>query len=306
MNPKQRGLGRGLDALFGDEEGGYRLAAGNDDSGDTIGSAGGSRLSVNIGQIQPNPEQPRQVFDETALEELAASIREHGLLQPILVRPHRRDPEAYEIVAGERRWRAAQRAQLHEVPIVVRDLDDSTALQIALIENLQRQDLNPIEESKGYQKLIDEFGHSSDSLAETLGKSRSHVANMVRLLQLPGSVQTMVSSGDLSAGHARALIKADNPALLAQEVVARGLSVRQTEKLAAEAAGRDVKRQSGRRSSGNGPAKDTDTLALENEISQVLGMRVVISMRDTQAGTLSIDFRDLDQLDEVLHRLSQR
>lgn len=298
LNPKSRGLGRGLGALFSDDEPNYTQI---DPEAHTPGA---QRKIVGIEQLEPNPDQPRHHFDEEALNNLAASIKEHGLLQPILVRPHKHNEDMFEIVAGERRWRASQIAQLHEVPIIIRDLDDSATLQIALIENLQRQDLNPIEEAKGYQRLMDEFGHTQESVSEVLGKSRSHVANMVRLLHLPGSVQTMVSKGDITAGHARALVKADNPTLLAQEIASKGLSVRQAERLVSEAASSSKTGGSGGGGSSR-PAKDADTMALENELSNALGMKVILEMKDEHAGTLSVNFRNLDQLDLVLQRLSQ-
>ncbi len=302
LNPKNRGLGRGLNALFEDEEGEYPQV---DPEGHTPGL---QRKMLGIEQIEPHPDQPRQIFDEQALEDLTNSIKEHGVLQPILVRPSKVSPDTYEIVAGERRWRASQRAQLHEVPVVIREMDDAQALQIALIENLQRHDLNPIEEAKGYQRLIDDFGHKAEDVGEVIGKSRSHVVNMVRLLQLPNSVQVMVMQGDITAGHARALLKAPNPTLLAQEVMSKGLSVRQTEQLAADSEGRDIQSRGG--SSGGskkkgGAEKDADTLALEREMSNLLGMHVLLSMKSDKAGQLSIDFKDLDQLDDLLQRLSQ-
>lgn len=300
LNPKNRGLGRGLNALFEDEEGEYPQV---DPEGHTPGS---QRKILGIEQIEPHPDQPRQIFDEEALEDLTKSIKEHGVLQPILVRPSKISPEIYEIVAGERRWRASQRAQLHEVPVVIREMDDAQALQIALIENLQRHDLNPIEEAKGYQRLIDDFTYKPEDVGETIGKSRSHVTNMVRLLQLPNSVQVMVMQGDLSAGHARALLKAPNPTLLAQEVISKGLSVRQTEKLAAESEGREIKSRAPASpgSKAGGQEKDADTLALEREMSNLLGMHVLLNMKNDKEGNLSVHFSDLDQLDDLLQRLS--
>src|SRR5690606_11615513 len=256
MVTKQRGLGRGLDALFEDEERGFAAPAAENAAPDP------ARQVVNIGQLDPNPEQPRTRFDEEALKALAGSIKQHGLLQPILVRPNRMEPGRYEIIAGERRWRASQRAQLHEVPIIVRELDDSTTFQIALIENLQREDLNAMEEAKGYHRLADEYGLSHEKIGEVIGKSRSHVANMIRLLQLPNSVQAMVTRAALSAGHARALLNAENPALLAQEIASKNLSVRQTEKLVKKHAGANFKpHKKGFKE------KPADTLAMEKIIS---------------------------------------
>ncbi len=299
MTPKQRGLGRGLDALFEDEE--VSFAAASHDEGTLF--TGLTRKTLGIGQLVPNPDQPRQHFDAQAIKDLSDSIRQHGLLQPILVRPVPGNPDMYEIVAGERRWRACQKAQIHEVPVVIRDLDDIQVLQIALIENLQRQDLNAIEEAKGYQRLMDEFALSPENVGEAVGKSRSHVSNMVRLLNLPESVQNMVIGSDLSAGHARALINAENPALLAQDVVAKGLSVRETEKLAAQTAGREIRKRGAGK---DATFKDPNLLALEKDISSKLGLVVRINMNGEQDGALSIEFKNLDQLDDVLARLSNK
>lgn len=300
MTPKQRGLGRGLDALFEDEEATFAASAKNEEA-PTAGGA--TRKTLGIGQLTPNPDQPRQFFDPKAINELADSIRQHGLLQPILVRPVPGSKEMYEIIAGERRWRASQKAQLHEVPVVIRDFDDATVLQIALIENLQRQDLNAIEEAKGYQRLIEEFAFSPEHVGTAVGRSRSHVANMIRLLGLPESVQNMVINSELSAGHARALINAENPALLAQEVASKGLSVRETEKLAADNAGREISKRSSKK--GQPTFKDPNILALEQDLTNVLGLKVTISMRGDYDGSLSIDFKNLDQLDDVMLRLSK-
>lgn len=297
MNAKPRGLGRGLDALFEDEEATFAAASEN-----AAPLLTGPRKTLGIGQLVPNPDQPRVIFDPAAIAELADSIKRHGLLQPILVRPMRGSKDMYEIVAGERRWRACQKAQIHEVPVIIRELDDGQVLQIALIENLQRQDLNAIEEARGYQRLIDEFSYSSENVGELVSKSRSHVANMIRLLSLPGSVQTMVSENKLSAGHARALIGAKNPALLAQEIISKGLSVRQTEKLAAEDAGRSIQH---RAKSGQPTFKDTNLLAVEKEIANALGLKVTITMSGETAGDLKVEFKNLDQLDDVIARLKQ-
>lgn len=303
MSPKQRGLGRGLDALFGDDEAAVTVAA-PDAIEPEKHVPGTARKTLGVGQLSPDPNQPRQFFDDRALAELADSIKVHGIIQPILVRPHKSIPDHYEIVAGERRWRAAQKAQLHEVPVVIRDLDDAVALQIALIENLQRQDLNAVEEAKGYVRLMEEFTYSQEDVADVVGKSRSYVANLVRLLQLPPTVQTMVAKNLLSAGHARALINASNPAKLAQEVIDKGLSVRQTEKLAAADAGREVKsRAPGARSPESVHAKDADTLALEKQLSNALGLNVTLDIRDAQNGTLHIAYRSLDQLDHLIKRI---
>ena len=302
MTPKQRGLGRGLDALFEDEEATFAVTGSSpEEKSSPVASA--PRRTLGIGQLIPNPDQPRTYFEPKALSELAESIRQFGLLQPILVRPLRGSSDMYEIVAGERRWRAAQKAQLHEVPVIIRDLEDIEVYKIALIENLQRQDLNPIEEARGYQRLMDNFALGAEDIGEAVSRSRSHVANMVRLLSLPQSVQDMVVKGDLNAGHARALINAHNPALLAQEVVAKGLSVRQTEKLAASDAGRDI---ASRPKTPKGLSfKDPNIMALEKDLANALGLKVTIAMKDETSGALSVDFKNLDQLDDVILRLSK-
>lgn len=300
MDPKNRGLGRGLNALFEDEEGVYPQV-------DLEGQVAGRKKDmVGIDQLEPGMGQPRRIFKDEALEELAASIRQHGVLQPLLVRENADNSGRYEIIAGERRWRAAQRAQLHEVPVLVLTLTDAEAFEIALIENLQREDLDPIDEAAGYQKLIDHYDYTQEKLAESLGKSRSHIANMMRLLQLPEPVQKMLSDGKLSAGHARALITAKDAEALAKVVIGRNLSVRETEKLVAEAEGRPAK---GKAKKGSEKAdasvrKDIDTLALEDELSNKIGMRVSIDSRDGKSGKVSIEFKSLDQLDELLQRLS--
>lgn len=296
MMTKQRGLGRGLDALFEDEEG-SSVSSQNQASTPSTG-----RKTLGIGQLIPNPTQPRQHFDPKAISELAESIRIHGLIQPILVRPVPNSAEMFEIIAGERRWRASQKAQLHEVPVIIRDMDDTQVLQIALIENLQRQDLNAMEEAKGYQRLMDEHAFSAENVAEAVGRSRSHVANMVRLLSLPASVQGMVVSGDLSAGHARALIGSDDPSALAQEVVKNGLSVRQTEKLAAQDAGREIQSR-GKPSKKEPTFKDPNLLSLEKDVTNALGLKVSVGMRGEHDGSVTIDFKTLDQLDEIVLRL---
>lgn len=300
--PKERGLGRGLGALFGDEEEVYPHY-----EEEIADAPQASRKIVGIEQLFPCPDQPRRHFDEKPLKELSASIIEHGVLMPILVRPDPTRAGMYEIIAGERRWRAAQKAQLHEVPIIIREMDDATMFQIALVENLQRQDLNAIEEAIGFQRLIDYFGHSPESAAEVLGKSRSHVANMIRLLDLPESVQNLVVSNQITAGHARALLRAEQPALLAQQVISENLSVRQTEKLAALSQGEVVQSRgkNGAKKGAGFAAKDADTLALEKEVSNKLGMNVTIDMAGASAGKMSIHFKNLDQLDDILQRLAQ-
>lgn len=296
LNPKRRGLGRGLGALFEDEEGDYPSIDSDDGVPDSL------RKTVGIDKLFPNPDQPRVFFDEKAIATLALSIEEYGLLQPILVRPDKHSTDKYEIVAGERRWRACQKAQLHEIPIIIRDLNDHTTLEIALIENLQRQDLTPIEEAKGYQRLANEFDQSHVDIGKSVSKSRSHVANMIRLLELPESVQALVAKNELSAGHARALLKSENPALLAQEVVSKGLSVRETEKLAASSVGRLIHKR--KKKSSSKKQKDVDLLALEKSLSDELGMNVTIDMVSDKSGTVDIVFSNLDQLDHILQRLT--
>jgi len=312
---KRQSLGRGLSALFGED-----IPANSGSPARVVesGSAGDSGASVEtdgsrgvrlvpIDRLGPSPYQPRRSFDETGLDELAESLRVRGVLQPLLTRPSAAKPGCYEIVAGERRWRAAQRAGLHEVPVLVRDLDDRETLEVALVENLQRQDLNPIEEAEGYRRLVDEFDHSQEILAEVVGKSRSHVANTMRLLQLPVGVRDMVSEGALSAGHARALLTLENPTVFAEEVVRKGLNVRQTEALARGVTSRPAQsRPRGQRGPGavSVAGKDTDTLALERDLGAQLGMAVSIDQKTTGGGTVTVVWQSLAQLDEVLARLS--
>jgi ParB family chromosome partitioning protein len=248
-----------------------------------------------VSSIEPHLDQPRRHFDEAALEELAASIEARGLIQPIVVRPH---GHRYQIVAGERRWRAAQKARLHEVPVIVRDFTDAETLEVALLENIQRQDLNAIEEAEAYQRLIDEYGHTQEALAKIVNKSRSHVANLLRLLDLPDSVRKLVVTGELSMGHARALITAVDPEGLAQEVVARGLSVRDTEKLA-----RFGKRGRERQPKLEYKGASADIDALERQLGDMLGLKVQIAHR-ADGGTVSLHYSSLDQLDMICQRLS--
>ena len=291
LDPKKRGLGRGLNALFEDEEDDFSAQASGAES------SGSKRLMLGVDQMEPGAYQPRREFDDEALTELSESISKHGVLQPLVVRLKPGFDDFYEIVAGERRWRASQKASLHEVPVIIMELADDQALEIALIENLQREDLNPVEEALGYQQLIEEFGHTQAKAAEVLGKSRSHVANMIRLLTLPPAVQALLRDGKLSAGHARTLVTAENPEELAKMILNQELSVRDAEKLAAQKSGRTPGSKSKK-------AKDVDTLALEEEMSNALGMNVSIDMRDSHKGALKINFKTLDQLDEILHRLS--
>ncbi len=280
-----RQLGRGLSALFGEEPGAAQSPAGGDRP----------RL-VPIEFLKPSPYQPRRAFDEETMAGLVESVRVRGILQPLIVRRAPTDAGRYEIVAGERRWRAAQRAQLHEVPIIVRDLSDEAALEVALIENVQRQDLAPLEEAQGYRRLMDEFAHTQEALARVVGKSRSHVANTLRLLQLPDGVRALLAKGALSAGHARALLNAENPETLAKRVVRRGLNVRQTERLVQRA------RAGAAGESRRAPARDPEITALEHDLSQTLGLKVAINPSGN-GGALVIQYKTQDQLDYVLQHL---
>lgn len=301
-NPKKRGLGRGLDALFGDSEG---EEYGNEDASldyESVLAGQASNVLLDIDQLEPGPYQPRKDIQEGPLDELAASIAVHGVLQPLIVRLKDGSEDQYEIVAGERRWRAAQRAQLHQVPVIIRDFTYEVALEVALIENLQREDLNALEEAAGYKRLMDEYDYTQEKLAAEVGKSRSHVANMMRLMALPPEIQRFVRDGSLTAGHARALLTAENPVELAQRVIREGLSVREAERLAS--AGAASGKASKSSSKASAPEKDVDTRALEEEISAALGMKVTIDMKTNSQGTLKVEYKNLDQLDEVLHRLS--
>lgn len=275
---KRQPLGRGLAALFGETEG--RAA-----------EPGGAVREVAIELIRPGAFQPRRRFSEDELESLAQSVREKGVLQPLLVRPVDEAEAAFELIAGERRWRAAQRAGLHQVPVLVRAFGDVEALEIALIENLQREDLTALEEAEAYRRLMGDFGRTQANIAEALGKSRSHVANTLRLLGLPEAVRRRLEEGALSAGHARALLAAKDPAELAAEIIRRGLNVRVTEQL--------VKRRSGPRRASLRQARDADTMALEREMTQALGLRVTISGK-ARGGALTLHYANLDQLDRLL------
>jgi ParB family chromosome partitioning protein len=298
-NPKKRGLGRGLNALFDDEESAPAQIA--DIPAEALSNA---QQKMGVDQLRPGAGQPRRIFKDESLQELADSIAQHGVLQPLLVRLD--DDGMYEIIAGERRWRAAQRAQLHEVPVVVLDLSDVQAYEVALIENLQREDLDPIDEAAGFQRLMDEYSYTQEKLAESLGKSRSYIANITRLLQLPEMVQGYLSVGDLSIGHARALITADNAQALAEEIIAKGLTVRQTEKLVSgDMPSKASKSAAGGKKAAKAPSKGPDVLALEAELTNRIGMAVSIDSADGKSGTVSINFGSLDQMDELLQRLSQ-
>lgn len=268
---------------------------------DAAPARGGVR-EIEIARIRPNPQQPRVQFDEEALDELADSIRERGVLQPILLKPVGED---YMIIAGERRWRAAQRARLHEIPAIVREIDDSTTAELALIENIQRQDLNPLEEAEGYRQLIQRHGHTQDDVGRMVHKSRSHVANLLRLLDLPQSVRQSLMRGDISMGHARAVATSDDPEALTREIVAKGLSVRQTEERARRermksGGGVDTARSS-RPNTSN--IVNADLEALERQLGDILGVRVQVSHKG-QGGSVILHYSSLDQLDMICQRLS--
>ena len=282
-------LGRGLASLIGDV-------------GEESSSPEQARKPrrAPIENLRANPRNPRRAYTETELNELADSIRERGIIQPIVVRSVRGEPDHFEIIAGERRWRAAQRAGLHEVPVAVVEATDAQALEFAIIENVQRADLNAIEEATGYLALMEEFNHSQDEVAQIVGKSRSHVANTLRLLKLSEPVQAMVATGQLSAGHARMLVGQPNALALAEDIVKRGLNVRQV-----EAAMRKEGARQAREVTGTSRGKDADTKALERRLSDALGLQVSIDHRG-QGGTLHIKYRDLDQLDGVLRKLDRR
>ena len=280
------GLGRGLSALLGEAVREEPVA------GDSERPTGVRTVSVT--DLQPHPEQPRRFFDDDALDELAQSIRARGLIQPIVVRPHN---GGYQIIAGERRWRAAQRAGLHDVPVIVRDFDEAETLELALVENIQREDLNAIEEAEAYSKLITRFGHSQEALGRIVHKSRSHIANLLRLLDLPTNVRAMVADGRLSMGHARAIITAPDPEALARQVVEGELSVRETEKLAKGA------RPAAHRAPRLPRDSDADIAALERQLGDLLGLKVKISYGGG-AGAVTLGFSSLDQLDLICQRLT--
>lgn len=283
-NKRKSGLGRGLSALL-------------DDIATPPAASAPGVIRLPVADVTPNPDQPRRHFDDGAMAELAASVKVHGVLQPILVRPH---AGRHQIIAGERRWRAAQAAGLHEIPVVVRPLSDGEVAEIALIENIQRADLNAIEEARGYQKLIAEFGHTQAALGDIVGKSRSHITNLLRLLDLPAAVQALVETGALSMGHARALVGADNAEALAQAAVKQGLSVRALEAMVAGGKPRSGKA----RGQGAPVANDPNSDALEEQLAEALGMPVALQVaQGATSGSLTIRFADLDQLDLLCARL---
>lgn len=283
-------LGRGLASLIGDVGGEAAHV-----------ERPRNQRKVPIEFLKPNPRNPRRAFANAELGELAGSIKQHGVIQPIVVRPVKGVNDRYEIIAGERRWRASQLAGLHEVPIVPVEVSDSDALEIMIIENVQREDLNAMEEAQGYHALADEFKRSQEDIAKIVGKSRSHVANMMRLTKLPADVQALIARGDLSAGHARALIGVPDPLAAAQRIVAEGLNVRQAEALAHEEGVPERKPQKAR---SGGKTKDPDTIALEKRVSDALGLTVTVNHRDP-GGSVQISYRNLEQLDEVMRRLAK-
>ncbi|WP_372989084.1 ParB/RepB/Spo0J family partition protein [Sulfitobacter sp.] len=288
---KRRGLGRGLSALMADVA-----------ETQTVAEQGSAEQYVPIEQISPNPEQPRKRFDTEDLNDLANSIREKGVIQPLIVR--RRENGSFEIVAGERRWRASQMAQLHQLPVIIREFTDVEVLEVAIIENIQRADLNSVEEAAGYRQLMDRFGHTQEKMAEALGKSRSHIANLLRLLNLPETVLEMVRKGDLSAGHARTLVTSDDPVKLANQIIAGGLSVRAAEALVKKAqSGDDAAPAKKARSSAE--EKDADTRALEGDLSANLGLKVTLNHKPGQeAGQVVLSYKTMEELDEICRRLS--
>lgn len=288
--PERRGLGRGLSALMADVNIEATPAA-------EVQPARAEQV-LPIEKVQPNPDQPRRRFEEGALQDLANSIAEKGVIQPLIVRPSPRQQGIYEIVAGERRWRASQIAQVHEVPVIIRELDDTEVLEVAIIENIQRADLNPVEEAIGYRQLMDRFGHTQEKVASALSKSRSYIANLLRLLQLPEDVLALLRDGELTAGHARALITAPNASELAKKVIADGLSVRETEKLAKQGPNSAAPKA-------KAVEKDADTRAIEGDLSAALGMKTAIAHAvGKESGKVTIEYKSLEELDELCRVLS--
>ena len=294
MSKPVSGLGRGLSALLG--ESAHRQQE------DPAPSQRGGVREVEVARIRPNPNQPRVQFEEESLADLAASIAERGVLQPILVRP---DGDGFQIIAGERRWRAAQRAQLHAIPVIIRESDDATTAELALIENIQREDLNALEEAEAYRQLIHRYGHGQDEVAKLVHKSRSHVANLLRLLDLPEFVKQSLLQGDISMGHARAVATAADPEGLTREIIVKGLSVRQTEERARRektrpGPGADIGRASARNAA---KTADADLEALERQLADILGLKVQVSHKG-QGGAVMLHYSSLDQLDMICQRLS--
>ncbi|NYF32763.1 ParB/RepB/Spo0J family partition protein [Sphingopyxis sp. JAI108] len=306
MTPARKrpsGLGRGLNALFGDVAVEAPVLATPGSATKATPVSGDAVQHVGVGSIRPLPGQPRRHFDENAIAELADSIGLRGLLQPIIVR-RSPDGDGYQLVAGERRWRAAQRAGLHQIPALVRELDDAATYEIALVENIQRQDLNAIEEASAYRRLIEDFGHNQEALAKLVGKSRSHVANLMRLLDLPESVQELVGDGSLAMGHARALIGAADAEAIARRVAKEGLSVRTVEALVRAAKGGDAPRKGPLEYKSMDGGRDPDIVAVERHLSELLGIGVAIQYAGEGKGALTLKFASLDQLDMICQRLS--
>ena len=298
------GLGRGLNSLFGDIQREEPINTSAQSGGDidgaeqVTGTVIDGLRSIAVSDIRPNPDQPRQTFNTDALDELADSMRQRGVIQPIVVRPHGKN---FQIVAGERRWRAAQRARLHQIPAVVRNLSDEETLEIAIVENVQRKDLNAIEEAEAYAKLSQDFGHSQSRLAEVVGKSRSHIANLMRLLELPDSVKTLVVDEKLTMGHARALINAPNADELAPQIVKQGMSVRDVERMVRKALAGDKPVSAKKQALMS--ETDADIQALETHLGDLLGLKVNIQSNG-QGGAMSIEYANLDQLDLICQRLT--
>ena len=282
LDINKKGLGRGLSSLMGDTN-----------SLESTVSKSSSETKIPIAKLRPSPLQPRRVFDKNGINELAESIKSKGLVQPILVRPSTANEGEYEIIAGERRWRAAQVAQLHEIQAIVRNLNDAESLEIAIIENVQRSDLSPIEEASGYKKLMESYNHTQEKLSEIVGKSRSHIANIIRLLSLPQSIQDMISQGSISSGHARAIMNSAFPEQLAEKIIRENLSVRATEALVKE------KKEGPKKIK----LKDPDTIDLEKKLTDILGLEVIISHRGKKGGSLTVNYKSLDQLEFVTSKL---
>ncbi|MFT5160331.1 MAG: ParB family chromosome partitioning protein [Paracoccaceae bacterium] len=293
-NPTKRGLGRGLSALMADAD-----ISPAPDTGQAGNPERKPDTHLPIEKIHPNPDQPRRDFPKADLDDLAASVREKGIIQPLLVRADPKSPGDYQIVAGERRWRAAQIVNLHEIPVLIRELNDTEVLELAIIENIQRSDLNSVEEALGFRQLMDRFGHTQEKLAEVLGKSRSYIANQLRLLSLQDEILAFVRDGSLSAGHARALVTANKPLELARNIIAKGLSVRQTERLAKAIQRKPVSVNK------NNIEKDADTKELEDQLSLQLGMNVKIDFQSgTGSGAVTVQYGSLDQLDDLCRILT--
>ena len=284
MNISKKGLGRGLSSLMGE-----------DVNKKTIAQTNINENKIALSKLKPSSIQPRRIFDKNSINELAESIKSKGLVQPILVRPSRDNPDEFEIIAGERRWRAAQIAQLHDLPAVVKNLDDAEALEMAIIENVQRADLSPIEEAAGYKKLMEQYNHTQEKLAPIVGKSRSHIANIIRLLNLPASIQDMITEGIISSGHARAIMNSAFPEQLAKKIIDENLSVRQAEKLVKGSKNKISKVK----------LKPIDTMDLEQKISEILGLNVIISDNGKRGGNIKIKYKTLDQLELITNKLKK-